>query len=230
VQIYNFYFIYASARDVFLKKNSFLFFIPIYLLIFARPKYAFMIQSFLHKVVVVVVVCVCISCSHPAIPKPYGYFRIALPQPSYTECTTPHAQFFINQAAQLIYNDSTNHCFFNVHYPSVNATIHCTYMPIHHNLNLLLNDAQQMVYSHTMKASSIPEQEYINDLHHTYGMLYELRGNTATPTQFYLTDSTLHFFRASVYINTIPNQDSLAPVIEYLISDSRVLMETLQWK
>jgi len=189
-----------------------------------------MIQSFLHKVVVVVIVVVCVSCSKPVTPKPYGYFRIALPHPIYVDCTSKHVQFQINQTAHLFYTDSLNQNFFNISYPAINAAIHCTYVPVRNDLNQLLNDAQQMVYSHTIKASAIPEQEYINYQNHTFGMLYELQGNTATPAQFYLTDSIHHFIRASVYINTIPNQDSLAPVIEYLISDSRVFMESLQWK
>jgi len=164
------------------------------------------------------------------MPKPYGYFRIAMPAPSYTDCHTPHAQFRINKAAQLVRTHDQTEDLFNIHYPSLNATIHCTYLPVHQNLPSLLDDAHEMVYSHTIKASAIPEQEYINPSCRVYGMLYELNGNTATPAQFYLTDSIHHFFRASVYINSIPNQDSLAPVIDYLLADTRILMESFQWQ
>jgi hypothetical protein len=33
-----------------------------------------------------------------------------------------------------------------------------------------------------------------------------------------------------VYCNTIPNQDSLAPIYEYLRKDVRVMMESMQWR
>jgi len=186
-------------------------------------------HNILHLLIVVMVVFL-ITCSRPSTPKPYGYFRLTLPVPTYKTCYTQHASFVVNQAAELVYTESDNKDLFNIHYPQLNATIHCTYMPIQHNLPALLTDAQEMVYSHTIKASAIPEQEYIDTNHNIYGMLYELQGNTATPAQFYLTDSTRNFFRASVYINTIPNQDSLAPLIDYMIADTRILMESFRWK
>jgi len=193
-------------------------------------------KSFLHNILVYVYVFVFVyvfvptSCSRPSTPKPYGYFRIAMPQPHYVGGSTPHARFCLNAAAQITGADPVHTEFFNIYYPDLNATIHCTYVPIHDNLPALLVDAQQMVYSHTMKASAIPEQEYMDAEHRVYGMFYELKGNTATPAQFYLTDSTRHFFRASVYINAVPNQDSLAPVIQYLVADTREMIETFRWQ
>lgn len=108
--------------------------------------------------------------------------------------------------------------------------VHCSYLPVRNNLPQLLADAQEFVYSHSVKASAIPEQEYIDSVHHVFGVFYELEGNTATPMQFFLTDSTRHFFRAAVYINTIPNQDSLAPVISFLQADMRTLVESFRWQ
>jgi gliding motility-associated lipoprotein GldD len=61
-------------------------------------------------------------------------------------------------------------------------------------------------------------------------LYYELHGNAATPIQFYMTDSVRHFFRASVYCNTIPNQDSLAPIHDYLRVDTRKIMESMIWR
>ena len=39
-----------------------------------------------------------------------------------------------------------------------------------------------------------------------------------------------HFFRGSVYCKSIPNQDSLAPIYDYMRHDVRVLMESMQWQ
>jgi gliding motility-associated lipoprotein GldD len=60
--------------------------------------------------------------------------------------------------------------------------------------------------------------------------LYEIRGDAASSVQFYLTDSTRHFLRGSLYFNVQPNADSLAPVIDFFMEDIMHLIETLEWK
>jgi len=184
---------------------------------------------FIHSIVLVFVLIFVTGCKPASTPKPYGYYRIALPSHEREACSVSHAAFMMNTAAQIRHNDLEHPEFFNIDYPSINATIHCSYLPVQHNLPDLLKDAQEMVYSHAVKASAIPEQEYADEANRVYGIFYELHGNTATPAQFFLTDSTRHFFRASVYINTIPNQDSLAPVIDYLLVDVREMIESFRW-
>lgn len=174
------------------------------------------------------------GCTRPSSPKPRGYYRIHIPDHQYVNSPDAFSalpyRFALSTNATIRHNDQEHPYYINVDYPSLNATIHCTYLPIQGNLAGLLADAQEMVYSHTVKASAIPEQEYADAAHQVYGMLYELEGNTATSSQFYLTDSLHHFFRAAVYINTIPNQDSLAPVIDYLRADVREIIETFRWQ
>jgi len=229
---YTTYFSYTQAYKVFFtKKLIFVYYVHIFFYL-CTPKICFCMKFLPHKVYVYVFVFVSVfvSCSRPTTPKPYGYFRLDLPEQNYVPCTTAHAQFAMNQSAKVEYIDPKDRSLFNIYYPGINATIHCTCLSVHKNLPDLLRDAQEMVYSHAVKASAIPEQEYKDLEHDVYGMLYELQGNTATPAQFYVTDSTSHFFRASVYINTIPNQDSLAPVIDYLIADTRRIIETFRWR
>ena len=79
-------------------------------------------------------------------------------------------------------------------------------------------------------ASAIPVQEFANPENDVWGLYFELKGNTATPIQFVLTDSIEHFFRGSVYCNDIPNQDSLVPIYDYMRQDVRVLMESMKWQ
>ena len=64
-----------------------------------------------------------------------------------------------------------------------------------------------------------------------YGLIYEINGlGAASPYQFYLTDSTKHFIRGSLYFDVIPNNDSLAPVIDFVKTDIQHLFETFNWK
>jgi hypothetical protein len=73
-------------------------------------------------------------------------------------------------------------------------------------------------------------REYMHPEAKVYGVLFDLEGNTASSCQFFITDSTHHFFRASVYCNCPPNADSLAPVYEYLRKDVVKMVETFEWK
>lgn len=176
------------------------------------------------------------SCSKPATPKEYGYYRIALPQPQYQTSeldpvmkSFPYAFQLSTSAKPVIIPESNEHYWVNINYPSLNATIYCSYKPIRHNLKQLLDDANEFVFSHAIKATAIPEREYHNPIQNVHGMYFSLEGNTATPVQFYLTDSTHHFVRGSVYINCVPNRDSLAPIIDYLQTDVTHMIESFRW-
>lgn len=174
-----------------------------------------------------------VACTKPSVPKEYGYFRIDLPPHTYQLMDIDQFPYHFEYAKMAQIKDvnyEKEKYWINVVYPQLNAYLHCSYKPVKKNLKQLTDDAQEFVYSHAMKASAIPETEYYNHDNRVYGMLYQMKGNTASPIQFYLTDSTKHFFRAALYFNNIPNQDSLAPVIDYLREDIMMMMETFRWK
>ena len=173
------------------------------------------------------------ACRRSVVPKPYGYFRIAIPDTAYAYSDLkgyPYQFRLSNNAFVVEHAHEGDRYWIDIQYPTINATIHCSYKPVANNLRALSQDAHEFLYSHSTVASAIPAQEYANDERRVYGLYYELHGNTATPIQFYLTDSVAHFFRASVYCNTVPNQDSLAPIYEYLRQDARVIMESMVWR
>ena len=183
----------------------------------------------------------CVSCSRGNTPKPYGYYRIATPDTAYTDFQSSilNSQFSIlnypytfalsRNAVVQPRTDVDEPYWVNIVYPSLNATIHCSYKPVHNNLRELTNDALEFVYRNASFATAIPEQEYMHPEAHVYGVLFDLEGNTASSCQFFVTDSTRHFFRASVYCNCPPNADSLAPVYQYLRSDVIKMVETFEW-
>ncbi len=173
-----------------------------------------------------------VACRRAPYPKEYGYYRITLPEHAYTAADLsgyPY-QFEISKDAEFRPVKYENEQYWiNVHHPTLNADICCSYKPVRGNLGQLLDDTQTFVYNHAMKATAIPEHEYAHPEANAYGLLIELEGNTATPVQFFLTDSTHHFFRGAIYVNCVPNQDSLAPVTAFLKEDVKHLMETLHW-
>ena len=62
------------------------------------------------------------------------------------------------------------------------------------------------------------------------GVFFHIGGDVATAYQFFATDSTQHFLRAALYFETTPNEDSLAPIHQYLLKDMQHMVNTLRWK
>ena len=90
-----------------------------------------------------------------------------------------------------------------------------------------MKDAQSLVFGHESAATGIRRQSF--ELPGKSGMIFLLEGPVATPLQFYITDSTQHFMRGSLYFNHRPNPDSTAPVLDRMEADVRKLMDTLRW-
>ena len=175
----------------------------------------------------------CVACTKVSTPKPYGYYRIAIPDTSYVAFGTrfpdwPYSFALSKNAIPQPRQDEPY--WLNIYYPSLDATVHCSYKPVRHNLRELTNDALEFVYRNASFANAIPEREYSHPEADVYGVLFDLEGNTASSCQFFITDSTRHFFRASVYCNCPPNADSLAPVYEYLRKDVIRMVETFEWR
>ena len=182
----------------------------------------------------------CVSCSNVSTPRPYGYYRIATPDTAYTDfqSSTPPSggrgafpyTFALSRNAVAQPREKENeHYWIDLYYPALDATIHCSYKPVHNNLRELTNDALEFVYRNASFATAIPERDYMHPEANVYGVLFDLEGNTASSCQFFVTDSVHHFFRASVYCNCPPNADSLAPVYQYLRKDVIKMVETFEW-
>lgn len=175
----------------------------------------------------------CVACTKVSTPKPYGYYRIAIPDTSYVAFDTrfPDWPYTFALSKNAIPQPRQDEPYWlNIYYPSLDATVHCSYKPVRHNLRELTNDALEFVYRNASFANAIPEREYSHPEADVYGVLFDLEGNTASSCQFFITDSTRHFFRASVYCNCPPNADSLAPVYEYLRKDVIRMVETFEWR
>lgn len=166
-------------------------------------------------------------------PKPRGYFRIALPQKEYIRLDSSLSYSFeypVYAKPAQDYLTSRHHEWINLYFPQFKGTIHLTYNPLDNNLRDYINDSHEFVHKHIPKASAINTKTYVNDSANVYGLVFQIRGtSTATPFQFYLTDSINHFIRGALYFHTNPNNDSLAPVIDFIEEDITHLVETFQW-
>ena len=180
------------------------------------------------------------SCKDVAVPKPRGYFRIDLPEKKYVtfdaeKTGNKNLPFSFEYPAygQLSFRPESGSQpgWFNIVFPKYRAKIYFTYKDVKNNFAGLMEQTYKMnVKNHIEKADAINEKEFNNYKDKVYGVLYDLKGNTATAVQFYATDSTSHYLRGSLYFSAEPNSDSLAPVINFFRQDIIHLIETLKWK
>lgn len=174
------------------------------------------------------------GCGDDSIPKPRGFMRIDLPEKAYvptqTDCPFTFEMPVYASFEQDLRADAPP-CWFDLHVPQFKARVHFSYKRIDGNLEEYLDDARTMTNKHISKASGIEEQVILNPEARVYGMYWKVAGSgAASPIQLYLTDSTTHFLRGALYFNTVPNNDSLAPVIQFLDEDLRHMVETFSWK
>ncbi len=181
----------------------------------------------------------CISCKDNIVPKPKAYLRLEYPQANYSKMrvdSTPFS-FEVNKLATKValkkIKSTTESYGINIVYPTLKGTIYLTYKSIKNNpenLIAFLRDAQNFTQKHTAKADEIIDRAYENKKNKVYGMFYEIGGNAASQSQFYVTDSVEHFLTGSLYFYAKPNYDSIFPAAKYLEKDIKHIMETVSWK
>lgn len=173
-----------------------------------------------------------VSCRQSYTPRPYGYYRVTIPAHAYKPVqhqALPY-RFDISQLSEATPHPMQGENYWlDIRYPSLKADIHCSYKTITGNLAQLSEDARRFVYAHSDRADNIAEHLFEHPERRVYGILYDLKGNVASPVQFVITDSTRHFFRGALYFETVPNKDSIAPMLEYVREDIVHLMESFEW-
>jgi gliding motility-associated lipoprotein GldD len=174
------------------------------------------------------------SCGDNYVPKPRGFFRIDLPEREYKVLDSVFPYVFEYPVYAEINNDPhapDQPYWINVDFPRFKASVHLSYKNVDDDLSKYTEDAHSLVMKHIPKASSIEEIRIDNPQSNVHGLVYNIEGTgAACPYQFYITDSTNHFLRGALYFNTLPNNDSLAPVIEFIKGDIMHLLETARWK
>ena len=165
------------------------------------------------------------------VPKPEGQVRLTLPDTTSASYTSPCNTSYRVPTQVKVEVRSTppdeEGCWYNLVFPRFNARVHCTEKPVDNGLPELIQDAQSLVFGHEVAAAGI--RRHALGLPEKSGMIFVLEGPVAAPIQFFVTDSTSHFMRGSLYFNHAPNPDSTAPVLERMEADIRRIMESLSW-
>jgi len=177
-----------------------------------------------------------ISCKENQSPKPHGYLRIDLPKEHQYQRSPEGLPFVLEYSTyarwdslRTSYKSRPNSLWFNVHYPQYKAKIHLSYIPVKDNLDSLLEESHKFVFEHTIRADAIDETSFKYENKDIQGLIFDLKGNSASNMEFWATDSTKHFLRGALYFETTPNVDSLMPVIDFIKTDMRYMVQSLQW-
>jgi gliding motility-associated lipoprotein GldD len=172
------------------------------------------------------------ACGAEPVPKPKGYFHITLPEQAY-QPWTPDCPFSAELATYAFVKPHANArgaCWFDMTFPKMGATVYLTYQPVQGRLSELIADAHDMKSKHQSMSNRIDHERVLRDSSGVWGLLFSVEGDVASPMVFYLTDSATHFLYGSLYFNTPPNADSLAPVTHRLRADIQHFAHTLRWR
>ena len=166
------------------------------------------------------------------IPKPPTYLRLELPDHTYENYKDSCQYSFdlpsIYTVEKAPISDGEA-CHRRIQLGPLNGTIYFRHWDMTQSLAYYVNNANDEIDRHKGKARSVEDNRIIRDQDDVYGTLFHLKGDVATPFQFYLTDSTDHFVYGEVLFNSAPNYDSLKPSLDYLRQDLDQLLETFKW-
>ena len=179
------------------------------------------------------------ACAADYTPKPRAYPRIMFPEHSYQKFENNDCPFTFEQPvytkvdkAKKLIAKANNDCWVNLKYDYFNAQIHFSYSEIGKEadaLAKLVNDSYKLSFKHVVKADYI-EDSLMQIKPNVSGIFYNVGGDAASSTQFFLTDSTKHFLWASLYLHSPPNEDSIAPVIRFIRKDIEQMIQSFEWK
>lgn len=195
------------------------------------------------------------ECNSPYTAKKTGYFKVDFPERAYQAFNEPGYPYsfeypvYAKVAKDSSYFDSDNPYWINIDFPQFNGKIFISYKKIgaystykvkkadgtytdsvsRNEFMKLVNDAYNLSYKNDIKAYAIDDS-----IMHTpaglTGVYFSLSGNVATANQFFLSDTTKNFLRGALYFNVTPNEDSLAPVNDFLKVDLQHIINTMRWK
>ena len=169
------------------------------------------------------------SCNQAYKPKPKGYNQIQFPEKKFEQITVSDVYSFKKNLQANLKVDNER-LWVTLNYEKLNAEILITHKKIlnYSELNEFVQESYKLIGRHQIKAESIIEKRVVTPKK-THAVLFEIKGEVASPYQFITTDSTRNFLRAALYLDNPVANDSIMPVIEYLKNDVNHILNTLVW-
>jgi len=171
-------------------------------------------------------------------PKPRIYPRVEYPRGEWTSFEDSNCPFSfeypdyveVKRSETYARMNPVHPCWFNLVYPMFNAEIYCSYVPVNSRAEFdeVRMDAFEII-DQINKRSDYMEEIPFRNPQGVSGLVFDFSGPAASPFQFYLTDTSQHFFKGALYFNTQVRPDSLAPVAEFVKQDLERMMMSFHW-
>lgn len=181
------------------------------------------------------------SCDNTQVPlpKPRIYPKVTYPIKEYVKMDIADCPFTLDVPTYFEYakddkqskEEKKHQCWFDLYCESLNTYVHLSYINFDdkETFDNLIADAFEMADKHNIKASYRQELAIEKAEENVHGLIFEIDGPVATPMQFFVTDSTQHFLRASLYFKSSVNRDSVAPIYDFLKVDMGRMIESFEW-
>ena len=191
-------------------------------------------------IVLAFIIVVMFSCGSEQVhtPKPRMYPRVIYPDQSYDKFALDVCNFTFDKPAYAtvktgisFFGEKSSHpCWFDLELEALKGSIHFSYNPIggENSLDKLVSDAFRIAEQHNSKAE-YREELLIENPKGVNGLQFNLEGPVASPINFFLTDTTDHFVRASLYFNAAVDPDSIAPILKFVSKDIQKIIESFEW-
>ena len=195
-------------------------------------------------ILILVLLSSCNDGGQALVPKPRMFPKVIYPTKSYTSFNIATCPFKMDIPNYFEYIKDTTaidfpidkkidvSCWFDLYSKDLNAYMHISYFDIEKSLGFdkLITDAFEMADKHNIKANYRDEIKINDPSRSLHGIIFEIDGPVATPLQFFVTDSTQHFLRGSLYFKSKVDRDSIAPVYTFLKEDVTRLLSTFSWE
>jgi len=180
------------------------------------------------------------SCKedNTGMPKPRTYPKVVFPQKTYKTFKSTNCNFQFEYPAygkvvketKFLEGEPPNDCWYNIILPQFNGQIYLTYFPISNqkDFDKFVVNSFELTSAHNIKATG-RQEILIKNKFNTSGILFKVKGNVASQTQFFLTDTTSNFIRGALYFNNKVNVDSMRIIQEFIDKDVQHLINTFKW-
>jgi len=115
----------------------------------------------MNKIISIFILILFFSCQENYTPKPRGFLKLSFPTKNYQQYAQD-CPFTFEFPTYSKIKTLEKDCFFNLHFPDFNATLHVSYFHLNENLFEHTEESRTLAYKHSIKANAISEQPFID--------------------------------------------------------------------
>ena len=166
------------------------------------------------------------------LPREKGFLRLEFEKPTYNTFSDE------SSALNFIYNDA--YSSFEIvsdekialRYKDIKISIVLSDVKLENisSFEESIQNFYMFLEPHRKKSNQISIKEFTSADNKRFAKVIEMRGQVASPLQFYVTDSINHFLFGSMNIMEKSDYDSIYPSVMYVKNDIFSIIESVNWE